>query len=53
MSVMYVCVYVCTYSVLYTYIVCMNVAIYVCNPSNMLKAQSDGTKVFKHPAQTL
>ena len=49
MSVCYVCVYVCTY------IVHMNVAMYVCNPSDTtdtnfyLKAQQDGTKVFKQP----
>ena len=64
-SVMYVCVYVCTYIVymhihctyeyscmcvyLCTYIVHMNVAMYVCNPSDMLQAQPDGTKVFKYP----
>ena len=38
-----------------TYIVCMNVAMYVCNPSDMtdtnfyLQAQPDGTKAFKQP----
>ena len=55
---MYVCVYVCTYIVhtnvtmcayLCTYIVRMNAAMYVCNPSEMLHAQPDGTKTFKHP----
>ena len=62
MSVMYICVYVCTYTVhtnvamcvyLCTYIVRMNVAMYVCNPSDMLQAQPDGTKIFKHSARIL
>ena len=49
MYVMYVYVYVCTY------IVRMNVVMYVCNPSDMtdtnfyLQTQLDGTKVFKQP----
>ena len=50
---MYVCTYIvhtnvamCVY--LCTYIVRMNVAMYVCNSSDMLQAQQDGTKVFKH-----
>ena len=55
---MYVCVYVSTYIVhtnvtmctyLCTYIVRINAAMYVCNPSEMLQAQPDGTKTFKHP----
>ena len=37
------CVYLCTYIVL------TNIAMYVCNPSDMLQAQLDGTKLFKHP----
>ena len=51
---MYVCTYIvhtnvamCVY--LCTYIVHMNVAMYVCNPSDMLQAQPDSIKVFKHP----
>ena len=40
-----VCIYVHTPQ----YIVHMNVALCVCNPSDMLQVQPDGTKVFKHP----
>ena len=47
MYMVYVNVALCVY--LCTYIVRMNVAMYVCTSSDMLKAQPDGTKVFKHP----
>ena len=44
----YECCYVCVLMYI-IYIVRMNVAMYVCNTSDMLQAQPDGTKVFKHP----
>ena len=37
-------VYLCKYI-----FVCTYKCSYVCNPSDMLQAQPDGTKVFKHP----
>ena len=46
------CMYMCMCD---SYIVCMNVAIYVCNPSDMtdtnfyLQALPDGTKALKQP----